>query len=165
MTKILLSNLKPGSWLEMQEPKLPAHCDDDTYAGTQFEKWQNLALEASQKLGCPMDIASTCKATMEAVGFEDVTEVIYKWPINKWPADKKMKEIGKYRLICRSQETDISRPLELRERYLQSDRYQLGALHPWSWLETSRTGGFPRGCQEGLKESQDSRLLASVSFI
>ncbi|KAH8753757.1 S-adenosyl-L-methionine-dependent methyltransferase [Hyaloscypha sp. PMI_1271] len=87
-------NLKPGSWLEMQEPKLPAHCDDDTYAGTQFEKWQNLALEASQKLGCPMDIASTCKATMEAVGFEDVTEVIYKWPINKWPADKKMKEIG-----------------------------------------------------------------------
>jgi len=87
-------NLKPGAWMEMQEPKLPALCDDDTYAGTAFEKWQNLVLEASQKLGCPMDIALTCKDTMESVGFEDVTEIIYKWPINRWPADKKMKEIG-----------------------------------------------------------------------
>jgi hypothetical protein len=87
--------LKPGSWLEMQEPKLPALCDDNTSAGTPFEKWQNLALEASQKLGCPVDIALKCKAAMQDVGFEDVTEVIYKWPINKWPADPKMKEIGK----------------------------------------------------------------------
>ena len=82
--------------MEMQEPKLPACCDDHTYAGTAFEKWQNLALEGSKKLGCPMDIAITCKETMESVGFEDVTEIIYKWPINTWPADKKMKEIGEY---------------------------------------------------------------------
>jgi hypothetical protein len=79
----------------MQEPKLPALCDDNTSAGTPFEKWQNLALEASQKLGCPVDIALRCKAAMQDVGFGDVTEVIYKWPINKWPADPKMKEIGK----------------------------------------------------------------------
>ncbi|KAN0089788.1 S-adenosyl-L-methionine-dependent methyltransferase [Hyaloscypha variabilis] len=87
-------NMNPGGWMEMQEPKLPALCDDDTYAGTALERWQNLAVEASKKLGAPMDIASSCKETMISVGFEDVTEAIFKWPINKWPADKKMKEIG-----------------------------------------------------------------------
>jgi hypothetical protein len=82
----------------MQEPILPAQCDDDTYKGTQFEKWQNFCLEASKKLGCPMDIALTIKDAMMEIGFEDVTEVIYKWPSNKWPADKKMKEIGMQQL-------------------------------------------------------------------
>lgn len=31
---------------------------------------------------------------MEEAGFVDVVEVIYKWPIGRWPANKKMKEIG-----------------------------------------------------------------------
>jgi hypothetical protein len=31
---------------------------------------------------------------MEEAGFVDVVEVIYKWPMNRWPANKKMKEIG-----------------------------------------------------------------------
>src|ERR1700722_2021277 len=75
------SNMNPGGWMEMQEPKLPALCDDDTYAGTALERWQNLAVEASKKLGAPMDIASSCKETMISVGFEDVTEAIFKWPI------------------------------------------------------------------------------------
>ena len=80
----------------MQEPKLPAVADDDSYEGSSFQKWQLLGLEASKKLGVPLDLADTCKSTMEEVGFVDVTEVIYKWPTNKWPADKKMKEIGMY---------------------------------------------------------------------
>ncbi len=31
---------------------------------------------------------------MEEVGFVDVVETVYKWPQNRWPKDKKFKELG-----------------------------------------------------------------------
>jgi hypothetical protein len=31
---------------------------------------------------------------MSAVGFENVTEERFKWPLNRWPKDPKMKELG-----------------------------------------------------------------------
>lgn len=31
---------------------------------------------------------------MEEAGFVDIVEYIYKWPMNKWPANKKIKELG-----------------------------------------------------------------------
>jgi hypothetical protein len=31
---------------------------------------------------------------MKEAGYVDVVQVIYEWPMNKWPADKRMKEIG-----------------------------------------------------------------------
>jgi hypothetical protein len=34
------------------------------------------------------------KEQMEAAGFVNVTQKIYKWPSNRWPKDKKFKELG-----------------------------------------------------------------------
>jgi hypothetical protein len=51
-------------------------------------------LEASMKLGVPLNSAETVKQGMELAGYVDVVEVVYKWPLNRWPADKEMKEIG-----------------------------------------------------------------------
>lgn len=33
---------------------------------------------------------------MEKEGFVDVFETVYKWPTNKWPKDKKFKELGEF---------------------------------------------------------------------
>jgi hypothetical protein len=51
-------------------------------------------LEASLKLGLPLNSAKTVKQVIEEAGYVDVVEVIYKWPMNRWPRDEKMKEIG-----------------------------------------------------------------------
>jgi hypothetical protein len=51
-------------------------------------------LEATAKLGSPINSAVTVKKAMEDAGYVDVVEVIYKWPSNRWPANKRMKEIG-----------------------------------------------------------------------
>lgn len=80
--------------MEIQDATSPLHCHDDTLKGTALDKWGNLLLEASIKLGVPLNSALTVKKLMEEIGYVDVEEVIYKWPMNKWPADKKMKEIG-----------------------------------------------------------------------
>jgi hypothetical protein len=52
-------------------------------------------LEASIKLGVPLNSAETVQKFMEDAGYIDVVQVIYKWPLNRWPADNKMKKIGK----------------------------------------------------------------------
>lgn len=84
----------PGGYLEVQDVCLPVRCDDDTLRGTNLENYGKLLLEGSLKLGAGLDTALTTKRFMEEAGFLDVVEVIYKWPMNRWPADKKMKEIG-----------------------------------------------------------------------
>jgi hypothetical protein len=80
--------------LEIQDICTPPRCDDDTFKGTDLERWGCLMLEASLRLGLPLNSAETVKQVMEDAGYVDVVEVIYKWPMNRWPADKKMKEIG-----------------------------------------------------------------------
>ena len=55
-----------------------------------------MLLEASIKLGVPLNSALTVKNIMEETGYLDVVEVIYQWPVNKWPKDKRMKEIGEW---------------------------------------------------------------------
>ncbi len=84
----------PGGYLEVQDVCLPVRCDDDTLKDTNLEKYGELLLEGSLKLGVGLDIALTTKRLVEEAGFVDVVEVIYKWPLNRWPANKEMKEIG-----------------------------------------------------------------------
>jgi hypothetical protein len=50
--------------------------------------------EAASKMRGSADAATRYKEQMEAAGFVNVTEVIYKWPSNRWPKDKKFKELG-----------------------------------------------------------------------
>ena len=80
--------------MEVQDVMSPLRCADDTLKGTALDRWGHLLLEASVKLGVPVDSASTVKKIMEEVGYEDVVETVYQWPLNRWPADKRMKELG-----------------------------------------------------------------------
>jgi len=53
-----------------------------------------LILEASNKLGRPVDSAKGYKSQLEEAGFTNVVETKYKWPQNRWPKDPKFKELG-----------------------------------------------------------------------
>ncbi len=55
-------------------------------------------MEACVKIGRKADCARFYKAQMEAAGFVDVTEVKRIWPGNRWPKDKRLKEVGMWAL-------------------------------------------------------------------
>lgn len=57
-------------------------------------RWNAFMVEAADKIGRSMRSAYNCKTWMEAQGFVNVVEIVYKWPQNTWPKDKKFKEIG-----------------------------------------------------------------------
>lgn len=90
----------PGGWVEIQDINFPALCDDDSFNEKQaFYKWNQLMIESAAKAGRPLTPCPSYKTWMIEAGFEDVQEVVYKWPINQWPKDRRHKELGAWMLM------------------------------------------------------------------
>ncbi len=74
----------------------PVQCVDDSMPeDSVLKKWAGLILEGTTKIGRPIDSARNYKQQLEKAGFVDIVEQQYLWPQNKWPKEKKLKEIGK----------------------------------------------------------------------
>lgn len=94
-----ISALEPGGYFEAQDMALPLGCDDGSLTtDSDLWKWVLLVMEGMEKFGRPVSAAQQWKQLMEAVGFEDVVETVYKWPTNRWPRDKHYKELGMWSL-------------------------------------------------------------------
>jgi hypothetical protein len=100
------THLKPGSYLECHEMDPKPKCDDDTmppenpdgYSTYAFHDWFDLNMRASQEVE-PLRqfrIAPRIERWMKEIGFIDVEQQVFKVPINMWPTDEKMKDIGKW---------------------------------------------------------------------
>jgi SAM-dependent methyltransferase len=92
----VLKALKPGGWFEQVEIDVVVQSEDGSIAGTGFEQWGPLSVEAGKKYGRSMRLLNTMRQDMIDAGFEEVKEVRFKWPIGGWPRERKMKEIGRY---------------------------------------------------------------------
>lgn len=78
-------NLCPGGWLELQEFDVWIYADDGTLANAPFCcQWQQKLDEASTKFGKKMNIAYRYKSQMEATGFIEVVDDVYKVCIPTW---------------------------------------------------------------------------------
>lgn len=88
-------NLSPGGYIELMDPIYPVTCDDDTVPkDSAVYKWSVLMNEAATKLGSGLDSGLRYKDQLIDAGFTNVTEAPYKWPMNTWPKDPKLKELG-----------------------------------------------------------------------
>ena len=100
MTDLLCRHLKPGGYLEIQELDPPLASDDDSSnKSTMFHMYIKLCLDSLEERGQAIPAQSQYRAWLEGEGFVDVKEYPFKVPINTWPKDKRLKEIGKYQLI------------------------------------------------------------------
>ncbi|KAF4955598.1 hypothetical protein FGADI_4433 [Fusarium gaditjirri] len=87
--------LSPGGWVECQDITFPAQCDDGTLKKDSYiDQWSSLMIEATNKFGRTAESAKFYKQQMIDAGFVNVTEVVYKWPTNRWPADSYYKDLG-----------------------------------------------------------------------
>lgn len=87
-------NLHPGGYFEMQDGCLPFRCADHTLDNTALLQWCDYTLEGSARVGRKWADPHEYKSIMEDVGFVDVVEKKLKWPLNTWPKDPKLKELG-----------------------------------------------------------------------
>ncbi|KAH0538535.1 hypothetical protein FGG08_004868 [Glutinoglossum americanum] len=95
--KQAFDHTKPGGYLEVHEIDPMFYCDDGSLPeGSSARQWSVLFLEACAKLGRAIPPTDSYKVGMEAAGFVDVQERVYKRPSNTWPKDPRLKEIGKF---------------------------------------------------------------------
>ncbi|KAH8684141.1 S-adenosyl-L-methionine-dependent methyltransferase [Ilyonectria robusta] len=91
-------NLTPGGWLELADI-CPITCDDGTMKpDAAVCRWVNTLLDGTKIVNRPFDGAYQYKEQMEAAGFTNLTQVVYKWPQNRWPKDQRLKELGAWTL-------------------------------------------------------------------
>ncbi|KAH7246760.1 S-adenosyl-L-methionine-dependent methyltransferase [Fusarium tricinctum] len=87
--------LKPGGWMECQELMGLLESDDDTLTDDNpFKLWCDNIVEASILANRPLNFAASMKQWFIEVGFVDITEKVYKLPLNGWPKDRRLKRFG-----------------------------------------------------------------------
>ncbi|KAK2734404.1 methyltransferase domain-containing protein [Colletotrichum kahawae] len=92
-------NLSPGGYVELQEAEMDPQADDGSFPpDCALARFATLLKEAAAKFGRVFIEPPKLKPLMAEVGFEDVTLVRYKWPINDWPKDPRWKELGAWNL-------------------------------------------------------------------
>ena len=78
---------------------MPIMCDDGTMDGTAYQKWNDLFLEGCKKVGKDPSLTGNYKRWVVDAGFDEVVEQVFKWPINTWPKENRLKELGKWNMI------------------------------------------------------------------
>ena len=83
----------------MDDVYMPFLSDDGTLEGTALDTWTQRQVTACGKLGMDTRSSSHYKEWMTEIGFVDVHESRYKWPVGSWPKDPKLKQMGKLTMV------------------------------------------------------------------
>jgi len=102
--KSVFNHLAPGGYFEMKDGCMPFSSSDGTLENTTIQEWCYKILEGSSRVGRKWADPKIYKTIMEEVGFVDVVETRFKWPLNTWPKDPKLKHLG---MLVKEDMTDI----------------------------------------------------------
>ncbi|KAF2997663.1 hypothetical protein E8E13_005667 [Curvularia kusanoi] len=94
------AHLIPGGYLHSLEMSIQFKSDDGTLTPTHIlSQWSDVFHEASRRFGKSFFEVWHLPQYARDAGFVDVVENVYKVPVNGWPADPRMKEIGRWNFL------------------------------------------------------------------
>jgi SAM-dependent methyltransferase len=96
----IYTNLIPGGYLHSLEMSIQFKSDDGTLTPDHvLSQWSDIFHEASNRFGKSFYEVWNLSKYAREVGFVDIVENVYKVPVNGWPADPRMKEIGRWNYL------------------------------------------------------------------
>tara|TARA_R110002003_G_scaffold463_2_gene20028 strand:- start:662 stop:1303 length:642 start_codon:yes stop_codon:yes gene_type:complete len=91
------NHTRPGGWVEIVEHSVQPVADDGSMGPDHFyHTWGRVVIEMGERFGKSFTIWEESAERMRSAGFVDVVVVEYKWPMNGWPREEKMKTIGRW---------------------------------------------------------------------
>ncbi|KAF6790741.1 hypothetical protein CSOJ01_14474 [Colletotrichum sojae] len=92
--------LSTGGWFEVGSLMMPMGCDDGTVPkNSALARWHDLLTEATAKIGRLYTAIATHTKEMEEAGFVNVKHKDFIWPLNSWPKDEHLSEIGRWHCV------------------------------------------------------------------
>lgn len=85
--------MNKGGWIELQDIGELAS-DDHDISRTGLSQWYQTVVKAFEVISRGVKEAENHAERLRTAGFEEVHNEIYKWPINPWPKDPKLKQLG-----------------------------------------------------------------------
>lgn len=92
-------HLKPDSgYFEQVEIDWTPRCDDDSMQRDAYVvQWTKEVLDAMDGFGRPLRLnSSLTKRQLAEAGFVDIQEEVLKLPVNGWPTDAHLRDIGRW---------------------------------------------------------------------
>ncbi|KAH0565026.1 hypothetical protein GP486_001578 [Trichoglossum hirsutum] len=87
--------LKPGGYIELTDHDLYPVCIDDTLKpDSPLLSFCDHMVAAGGKMGLDFLVPRDFKNILQDAGYENVTEVTKVCPLNTWPKDQRLKQIG-----------------------------------------------------------------------
>ncbi|TAQ83046.1 hypothetical protein B7494_g8630 [Chlorociboria aeruginascens] len=92
------THLKPGyGWMEHVEIDMHPRCDDGTlHPESPLVDWMNYLFDSTAEAYHPLAYNPDTRHMLEILGFVEIQETVIKIPINPWPTDPHMKDIGRW---------------------------------------------------------------------
>ncbi|KAG6103862.1 hypothetical protein E4U14_006097 [Claviceps sp. LM454 group G7] len=94
--------LRPGGWIELYEHNVTYVSMGKTKAlpleGTAYAKWASLIIQVARSGGRDLTKAVHNATWLREAGFVNVTEKRFGLPMNSWPKDERLKQIGRLSL-------------------------------------------------------------------
>ncbi|KAG5947573.1 hypothetical protein E4U60_002920 [Claviceps pazoutovae] len=91
--------LRPGGWIEFYEPNMTfVRMDKSPLEGTAYAKWASLIVQVARRGGRDLTKTVHYAAWLREAGFVNVTEKRFGLPMNAWPKDERLKQIGRLSL-------------------------------------------------------------------
>ena len=89
--------LKPGGWIEHTEWSLDIRNDVQEIDPIIF-KWKDVFVQVGPKTGRSFEVIEKRDGWLKDAGFPNIVKKKFQLPLGDWPADPKLKEIGKFNL-------------------------------------------------------------------
>jgi hypothetical protein len=96
--------LTAGGVLEMQDVIFDFRSFDDLLKGSALEEWAKKLQEAFGSKGIDLACVSKYRNYLETVGFEDIKQTDFCWPVGIWPKKSNLKVLGRW---CQANISDL----------------------------------------------------------
>lgn len=92
----VFQHLRPGvGWFEYVDIDIESRSDDGSLTtSSAMYQWQQHLVHATELVGKPLKYDRHTEAYLRNAGFVDIQETALQLPMNSWPADRHLREIG-----------------------------------------------------------------------